>query len=191
MMPMFLVFLKNATDGGEFVAPVAAADRKGAVAAVTARYPEPVYTQLTCYEESELRRILDDAQRWPGVASTVQPPLADVMRQKTDNRTAAMARLSETRGGRMPVQASTPSAAAPARAPQDLKSALAALKQVGGLPTSGGVTRTAEAPVAPAAPISRHPQPVSAGPVISRHPEQEPVIASSKSVIEVFRGLRR
>lgn len=189
-MAMFLVFLKNTTDNGDFVAPVAATTHRDAIAAAAARYPSPLYQTLTCYEDSELRRILDDAQRWPGVASTVQPPLADLMRQKQGAQ-ATMARLAETRGrAAAPAQAmaqtpASPAAAAVNRAPQDLKSALAALKQVGGLPVSGHVARTAEAP------ISRHPQPASAGPVITRHPEPEPVMAAPKSVIEVFRGLRR
>ena len=172
-MPIFLVFLKNTTDGAEFVAPVSAVDRRGALAAVAVRYPQSVYVSLTCYGEGELRRILDDAQRWPGVASTIQPPLGA--------RADAMLRLSETRGGRIPAQTThTPVA----RPPQDLKSALATLKQAGALPISGSVTHMP-------APVSRQPQPAETGPAISIHPRPQPLIEKPKSVIEVFRGMRR
>lgn len=79
-MDTYLVFLKNAVTREEFVAPVQAHDRDEAVMAAGVDYPAPAYASLTCYKMDEMARILADARRWPGVASTVQPTLETLLR---------------------------------------------------------------------------------------------------------------
>ena len=83
MTQTYLVFVRNQTNFRDFAVPLEADSVGGAVALASARYPGPVYHCLTCFASAELQGFIDDAARWPGVPSTVQPPLEDLLRKVT------------------------------------------------------------------------------------------------------------
>lgn len=76
---MYCIFFKNNVTKDEFVLPVDAADRGMALMAAAEHYPAPAYTALTVYSAKELQDVLASAERWPGVASKVQPTLDTLM----------------------------------------------------------------------------------------------------------------
>lgn len=83
IMTSYLVFVRNQATMQDFAVPAEAASVGEAVADAAGRYPGPVYHALTCFTAAELQSFIDDSVRWPGVASTVQPPLEDLLRKVT------------------------------------------------------------------------------------------------------------
>ena len=112
-MPEFLGFLRNLTDTSEFVAPVQAETREAAAAALVAQYPENFYRLHTVYGRGELAQIMENLKRWPGVASTVQPPLEQML-SRVNGRMGGLPPMPKADAGR--VQAVAPAAAAPVAA---------------------------------------------------------------------------
>lgn len=76
---MYCVFFKNNVTKDEFVLPVQADSREAALMLAVDTYPSPAYTALTAYSDKELREVLSGAERWPGVASKVQPSMESLM----------------------------------------------------------------------------------------------------------------
>ncbi len=75
MTKTYLGFLQNRTSKEEFVAPVQAEDAATARMELGLAYPESRYMVQTIYSRQELEHVLAGIDRWPGVASKVQPPL--------------------------------------------------------------------------------------------------------------------
>ncbi len=75
MTKTYLGFLQNRQSREEFVAPVEADDVATARMALAQAYPESRYMVQTVYSRQELEHVLAGVDRWPGVASKVQPPL--------------------------------------------------------------------------------------------------------------------
>jgi hypothetical protein len=110
-MPEFLGFLRNLTDASEFVASVQAADREAAAAALGGQYPESLYRLHTIYARRELGQILENLNRWPGVASTVQPPLEQMLSRVSGRYGSALGGLPpmpKADAGRVQAVAATP-----------------------------------------------------------------------------------
>lgn len=82
-MSQFLVFHRNTITGEDFTTPVEADSAYDAQQQLNGRYPQPAYLYLTCFEKTELQGILDDAERWPGVASKPQPTLEQLLQRVT------------------------------------------------------------------------------------------------------------
>lgn len=78
-MATFLGFYKNNMTGDEFVAPVEAESRGDAEWMLARQYPAGVYSLLTIYARKEMEKILADLERWPGLASKVQPSMEQMM----------------------------------------------------------------------------------------------------------------
>jgi|GEM_PF-3908388 len=93
-MAVFLGFMLNRVTGEEFVAPCEAASREEAESLFSEEYPEPAYGCLTVYARADIEAILKGFARWPGVPSTVQPPLEELL-----------ARVRASDGGLPPLQA--------------------------------------------------------------------------------------
>jgi hypothetical protein len=114
-MPEFLGFLRNLTDAsasgganaGEFVAPVQAETREAAAAALVGQYPESFYRLHTVYARRELVQIMENLNRWPGVASTVQPPLEQLL-SRVSGRTGGLPPMPKADAGRVQAVAATP-----------------------------------------------------------------------------------
>ncbi|RYG61195.1 MAG: hypothetical protein EON60_04455 [Alphaproteobacteria bacterium] len=75
MTKTYLGFLQNRASKDEFVAPVQADDVATARMELARAYPESRYILQTIYSRSEIEHVLSGIDRWPGVASKVQPPL--------------------------------------------------------------------------------------------------------------------
>lgn len=75
----YLVFIRNMQSLQDFSVPAEAPTAAGAQATIAPRYPTPAYMVLAAFSTAELQAMLDDATRWPGVASTVQPPLEQLL----------------------------------------------------------------------------------------------------------------
>lgn len=75
MTKTYLGFLQNRANKEEFVAPVQAEDVATARMELGLAYPESRYMVQTIYSRQELEHVLSGIDRWPGVASKVQPPL--------------------------------------------------------------------------------------------------------------------
>lgn len=75
MTTTFLGFLMNRQTKEEFVAPVAADDLAIAKMELMMAYPESRYVLQTIYSRKEIEHVLAGVDRWPGLASKVQPPL--------------------------------------------------------------------------------------------------------------------
>lgn len=75
MTKTYLGFMQNRQSKEEFVAPVRAEDVATARMALGQAYPESRYMVQTIYSRTELEHVLAGVDRWPGVASKVQPPL--------------------------------------------------------------------------------------------------------------------
>lgn len=82
-MALFLVFHRNVMTGDDFTTPVEAVSKDAAISSLSGRYPNPAYVYLTCFEKAALQGILEDADRWPGVASTPQPTLEQLLSRVT------------------------------------------------------------------------------------------------------------
>lgn len=80
-MPVYLGFLHNTVTNEDFVAPADALDRGHALAQLAGAYPAPVYKLLTVYVRNELIHILANMDRMPGLPSTPQPALAELLAQ--------------------------------------------------------------------------------------------------------------
>jgi hypothetical protein len=80
-MTVYLGFLHNTVTGEDFVAPADALDREHALAQLGGAYPAPVYKVLTVYVRNELIHILATMDKMPGMPSTPQPALADLLMQ--------------------------------------------------------------------------------------------------------------
>ena len=110
-MPEFLGFLRNLTDASEFVASVQAADREAAAAALGGQYPESLYRLHTIYARRELGQILENLNRWPGVASTVQPPLEQMLSRvsgRYGSASGGLPQMPKADAGRVQAVAATP-----------------------------------------------------------------------------------
>lgn len=108
-MPEFLGFLRNLANESEFVAPVQAADRAAAAAALGEQYPESLYRLHTIYARRELEQILENLTRWPGVASTVQPPLEQML-SRVNGRTGGLPPMPKADAGRVQAVVASPAA---------------------------------------------------------------------------------
>ncbi|RYG60555.1 MAG: hypothetical protein EON60_06765 [Alphaproteobacteria bacterium] len=75
MTKTYLGFLQNRASKDEFVAPVQADEVATARIELGRAYPESRYLLQTIYSRSEIEHVLSGIDRWPGVASKVQPPL--------------------------------------------------------------------------------------------------------------------
>lgn len=82
-MVTFLGFFKNNMTGDEFVAPVDAESRNDAEWMLVRQYPSGVYSLLTIYARKEMEKILADVERWPGLASKVQPTVDQLLSRVT------------------------------------------------------------------------------------------------------------
>jgi hypothetical protein len=96
----YLVFIRNMHALEDFTVPAQATTSHEAQTSVMTRYPTPAYMVLTAFAAPELQTMLDDAARWPGVASTVQPPLEQLLQRVT-----ASTRLPPLHRNQMPAQA--------------------------------------------------------------------------------------
>jgi hypothetical protein len=192
MMATYLVFLKNTVTHEEFVAPLQAAKREEAMARAAAAYPAPAYSHLTCYGMDEMQRIMADVQRWPGVASKVQPTLETLMRNVRDNTARGLPPMPT----RTPVQAAAVSSpAAPPATPgvvvsQGPRAAGTATNVVDALraarATQAVVNHTQDAP-RPAMPAPAPAVSVSAAaPKVDRMAP----MARPQSVIDVLKAMR-
>jgi hypothetical protein len=85
-MATYLGFLKNLTNGEEFVAPVDTISRDKAESLLRETYPQGIYGLLTVYERREMENILTNIDRWPGVPSKVQPSLEQVLAKVSVSR---------------------------------------------------------------------------------------------------------
>lgn len=106
-MPEFLGFLRNLADSSEFVAPVQAETREAAAAALGGQYPENFYRLHTVYGRRELTQIMENLNRWPGVASTVQPPLEQLL-SRVNGRTGGLPPMPKADAGRVQAVVATP-----------------------------------------------------------------------------------
>ncbi len=77
MTTTYLGFLMNRSDKEEFVAPVVANELTEAKRELQKAYPDSRYALLTVYTRSELENVLKGVDRWPGLPSKVQAPLAE------------------------------------------------------------------------------------------------------------------
>lgn len=75
----YLVFIRNMQSLQDFSVPATARNAYEAQTSVAPRYPTPAYMILAAFTTAELQAMLDDAARWPGVASTVQPSLEQLL----------------------------------------------------------------------------------------------------------------
>lgn len=96
----YLVFIRNMQSLQDFSVPAQATSAYAAQAIVMPRYPTPAYMVLSAFTTAELQTMLDDAARWPGVASTVQPPLEQLLQRVT-----AGTKLPPLHRNQMPAQA--------------------------------------------------------------------------------------
>lgn len=79
----YLVFIRNMQTLQDFSVPAQASNAYEAQARAMPRYPAPAYMALAAFTLKDLQTMLDDAARWPGVASTVQPPLEQLLANVT------------------------------------------------------------------------------------------------------------
>lgn len=79
----YLVFVRNMHAVEDFSVPVQAQTAHEAQMSLLQRYPTPAYMVLTAFAVTDLQTMLDDAARWPGVASTVQPSLEQLLQRVT------------------------------------------------------------------------------------------------------------
>lgn len=172
MNQTYLVFLKNLITQQEFVAPAQAQSHTDALHAVTQAYPPQVYQQLTCYTQAELTRIIANLQRWPGVASSVQPTLESLLNRP---KTSALPPMP---GRQASANASTP---APQQPSTSVIQTLKAVRQTGAL--GGSITQTRTAASAVAASPAAKKAPVAA-------PTPAPTPRANTSVISVLKAMR-
>lgn len=78
-MTTFLGFFKNNMTAEEFVAPVDAETRNDAEWVLIRQYPQGIYSLLTIYARTEVEKIMTNIDRWPGLASKVQPSIEQMM----------------------------------------------------------------------------------------------------------------
>lgn len=196
-MATYLVFHRNMVTKDDFATPVDADSKQAAMDALADRYPHPAYVPLTCFEKSALQGILDDADRWPGVASTPQPTLEQLLTRVTarvgklpplPNRKPSeqpSAKVSQATGGhvervRDPAPFTTPTPVPnAAKAPVSVLEALKASKTMKGL-SSAQQTPVSKATMASSKPSAKAPSSLLA----------TPPAANGRSVIDVLRALR-
>lgn len=170
-MTLYLVFHRNAMTGEDFTTPVEAESPMQAQASLTARYPHPTYQYLTCFAKTELQSILNDAERWPGVASKPQPTLEQMMARVTSGM------------GKLPPLPNRKPTAQPAA--QMTQATGASVKVVQGAAHAWGVGAVPLAKVEPATPKK-----TAAKPTAKPASSFMPTANAGRSVIDVLRALR-
>ncbi|MCP5405712.1 MAG: hypothetical protein H6922_05780 [Pseudomonadaceae bacterium] len=80
-MAVYMVFLRNMNNGEDFALPVDAESNEEAYMMAEQRHPQPLFAPLTCFSLRELSKMVDDARRWPGVASKVQPTMEQMLQR--------------------------------------------------------------------------------------------------------------
>ena len=85
-MATYIVFLKNLKTGEEFAVPHMAADNSHdlAMAELRSQYPANRFAMHTAYTVAELQNIMENATRWPGVASKVQTGTVQAPKRRKD-----------------------------------------------------------------------------------------------------------
>ena len=78
-MTTFLGFFKNNMTAEEFVAPTEAGSRNDAEWQLLRQYPQGIYSLLTIYAHGEMKRVMGEIERWPGMASKPQPSVDQLL----------------------------------------------------------------------------------------------------------------
>lgn len=80
-MTVYMVFLRNMASNEDFAVPTEAESPQEALLACQQRHPHPLFSHLTTFPLDDVQRMVEDARRWPGVASTVQPSVDDMLKR--------------------------------------------------------------------------------------------------------------
>lgn len=108
-MPVYMVFMRNLASNEDFSVPLEAASEADALMMCGERHPHPMYAHLTTFTLDELHSMVEDARRWPGVASKVQPSVEEMLRRVNvrigklpplphERAAAVSAKVEESRG---------------------------------------------------------------------------------------------
>lgn len=186
---MYCIFFKNNVTKDEFVLPVQADSRDAAMMLAVDKYPSPVYTALTAYSARELNTVLANAERWPGVASKVQPTLDSLMARVRVNVSSNLPPLTKK-----PTAATVQATTGVVDGAMSLEAKIASLREdfersrnarIAAVHAAKVVPADVSAPVA-AKKVSAKPQSsaLAAPPAPAFNPNQ------GRSVVDVLRALR-